>query len=127
MREVQRFTCHHHSFVVDGHGEDLRVSREVNGIESKFGALAFGIELVDFDDTVSRITVVHFERDEARDFHEAVFDGSQKRLIGVVGGNIHNVACIHRALVIICSERALHSGGGVGLAEVSKEPVHSSG
>lgn len=95
MREVQRFTCHHHSFVVDGHGEDLRVSREVNGIESKFGALAFGIELVDFDDTVSRITVVHFERDEAGDFHKAVFDGSQKRLIGVVRSNVDDGTDIH--------------------------------
>ena len=94
MREVQRFTCRHQTFVVDGHGEDLRVTREVNGIESKFGALAFVIELVHFDDTVSRITVVHFERDEARDFHKAGLESPDKRLIGVIGGNIHNVAVV---------------------------------
>ena len=95
MREVQRFPHAQETLVVDRHGEDLRVTREVNGIESKLGALAFGIELVHFDDTISRIGIVHFERDEAGDFHKAVFDGSQKRLIGVVRSNVDDGTDIH--------------------------------
>lgn len=125
MREVQRFPHAQETFVVDRHGEDLRVTREVNGIHGDLCTLPFRIIFVDLYDTVGSITVVDLERNKAGNLDQTTADAPQERLIRIVRSDVNYATADGRAICIIGNDRTLHGSGGIELTHVSKEPVQA--
>ena len=125
MREVQRFPGRHERKIVDRHGEYLRCAGKVNGVGGDSSALSFRIIFVELYDTVGRIGIVHFERNEAVHFDEATNNSPQKRFITIVGSNGDDAGCDGGTVRIIEDDRTFHSCCGIELAGMAEEPVYT--